>query len=59
MPNLRARAGEPYRLEQIVGECPKIVELRQMLKPLPHRRPRVDPGESGTGKDWLLVRCTA
>src|SRR5437899_12780444 len=26
---LRARAGEPYRLEQIIGQSPKVRELRQ------------------------------
>ena len=29
---LRARAGETYRLDQIVGECPKMRELRQLIQ---------------------------
>src|SRR5512141_746193 len=30
--NLRARATETWRLEQIVGECPKMRELRQWIQ---------------------------
>ena len=52
--NLRARAGEPYRLEQIVGECSKIVELRQMLQTVAPTDARVlILGESGTGKELV------
>src|SRR5436309_1227149 len=29
---LRARAGEPYRLDQIIGESPKVRELRQLIQ---------------------------
>src|SRR6185295_14265761 len=29
---LKARAGEPYRLEQIIGECPKILDLKQLIQ---------------------------
>jgi len=52
--NLRARAGEPYRLEQIVGECRKIQELRQMLQTVAPTDARVlILGESGTGKELV------
>src|SRR5689334_21960651 len=51
---LRARAGEPYRLEQIVGECAKIRELRQMLQTVAPTDARVlILGESGTGKELV------
>src|SRR5689334_23368070 len=52
--SLRARAGEPYRLEQIVGECAKIRELRQMLQTVAPTDARVlILGESGTGKELV------
>src|SRR5712671_6438491 len=52
--SLRARAGEPYRLEQIVGECPKMSDLRQMLQTVAPTDARVlILGESGTGKELV------
>src|SRR6266446_5210808 len=49
--SLRARASDPYKLEQIVGECSKIRELRQMLQTVAPTDARVLVlGESGTGK---------
>jgi len=52
--NLRAKASEPYRLEQIVGECPKIRELRQLIKTVAPTDARVLVlGESGTGKELV------
>jgi DNA-binding NtrC family response regulator len=52
--NLRARAGETYRLEQIVGECAKIRDLRQMLQTVAPTDARVLVlGESGTGKELV------
>ena len=52
--NLRARAGETYRLEQIVGECVKIRDLRQMLQTVAPTDARVLVlGESGTGKELV------
>ena len=52
--NLRARAGETYGLEQIVGECPKILEMRQMLQTVAPTDARVlILGESGTGKELV------
>src|SRR5512138_200178 len=52
--NLRARATETYRLEQIVGECPKIRELRQWIQTFAPTDARVLVlGESGTGKELV------
>jgi DNA-binding NtrC family response regulator len=51
---LRARATEPYRLEQIVGDCGKIRELRQLIKTVAPTDARVLVlGESGTGKELV------
>src|SRR5512140_2146946 len=52
--NLRARAGETWRLEQIVGECPDIRKLRQMIQTVAPTDARVLVlGESGTGKELV------
>jgi DNA-binding NtrC family response regulator len=52
--NLRARSGEAYRLEQIVGECPKIHELRTQIQTFAATDARVlILGESGTGKELV------
>ena len=52
--SLRARAGETYRLEQIVGECAKIRELRQWIQTFAPTDARVLVlGESGTGKELV------
>ena len=52
--SLRARAGDTYRLEQIVGECPKIRELRQLIQTVAPSDARVLVlGESGTGKELV------
>ena len=50
----RPRQRDLYRLEQIVGECPKMRELRQLIQDRrAHRRARADPGRKrhrqGTG----------
>ncbi len=51
---LRARAGEAARLEQIIGECPQIAELRQLIKTIGPTGARVLVlGESGTGKELV------
>ena len=51
---LRAHANETYRLEQIVGECPKIRELRQLIQTVAPTDARVlILGESGTGKELV------
>src|SRR5262245_9122620 len=52
--HLRARAGETYRLEQIVGECAKMRELRQLIQTVAPSDARVLVlGESGTGKELV------
>ena len=52
--SLRARASETYRLEQIVGECPKMRELRQWIQTFAPTDARVLVlGESGTGKELV------
>jgi DNA-binding NtrC family response regulator len=51
---LRAHAGETYRLEQIVGECPRMHELRQLIQTVAPTDARVlILGESGTGKELV------
>jgi len=52
--SLRARASETYRLEQIVGECPRMRELRQLIQTVAPTDARVlILGESGTGKELV------
>ena len=52
--SLRARTSEIYRLEHIVGECPKIRELRQLIQTVAKTDARVLVlGESGTGKELV------
>ncbi len=52
--SLRARAGETYSVEQIVGECPKMRELRQLMRTVAPTDARVlILGESGTGKELV------
>ena len=51
---LRARAGELYQLEQIVGESAKMRELRQLIQTVAPTDARVLVlGESGTGKELV------
>jgi len=51
---LRARASETWRVEQIVGESPKIRELRQLIQTVAPTDARVlILGESGTGKELV------
>lgn len=51
---LRARAGDACRLEQIVGDCAKIRELRQLIQTVAPSDARVlILGESGTGKELV------
>src|SRR5881409_2642986 len=51
---LRARAGEPYRLEQIIGESSKVRELRQLIQTVaPTNATVLVLGESGTGKELI------
>ncbi|MGA2871904.1 MAG: response regulator, partial [Verrucomicrobiota bacterium] len=51
---LRSRAGEIFSLDQIVGESPKIRELRQLIRTIAATDARVLMlGESGTGKELV------
>src|SRR5437016_6333690 len=51
---LRASAGETCRLDQIVGECPRMRELRQLIQTVAPTDARVlILGESGTGKELV------
>jgi DNA-binding NtrC family response regulator len=51
---LRSRAGEAFGLEQIVGESPKMRELRQLIQTVAVTDARVLVlGESGTGKELV------
>ncbi len=51
---LRTRAGENFGLEQIVGESPKMRDLRQLIRTVAATDARVLVlGESGTGKELV------
>src|SRR5881392_3958065 len=51
---LRARAGEPYRLDQIIGDSLKIRELRQLIQTVaPTNATVLILGGSGTGKELV------
>jgi DNA-binding NtrC family response regulator len=51
---LRSRAGEGFTLEQIVGESPKIRDVRQLIQTVAPTEARVlILGESGTGKELV------
>ena len=51
---LRARAGEVYQLEHLVGESAKMRELRQLIQTVAPTDARVlILGESGTGKELV------
>src|SRR5687767_5746430 len=51
---LRARAGDIYRLDQIIGESAKIRELRQLIQTVaPTNATVLILGESGTGKELI------
>jgi DNA-binding NtrC family response regulator len=51
---LLARASETYQLDQIVGDCAKIRELRQLIQTVaPTDARSLILGESGTGKELV------
>ncbi|MCW5558132.1 MAG: sigma-54-dependent Fis family transcriptional regulator [Verrucomicrobiae bacterium] len=51
---LRAQAGEPYRLDHLIGEASKIRELRQLIQTVaPTDATVLILGESGTGKELI------
>ncbi len=51
---LKARAGDGIRIEQIIGESPKIRELRQLIQTVaPTDATVLILGESGTGKELI------
>jgi DNA-binding NtrC family response regulator len=51
---LRARAGEIYRLDQIIGDSTKIRNLRQLIQTVaPTNATVLILGESGTGKELV------
>ena len=54
---LKARAGESYRLEQIIGESSRMKELKQLIQTVaPTHATVLILGESGTGKE-LIAGC--
>ncbi len=51
---LRVRAGETYTLDQIIGESPKVVDLRHLIQTVALADATVlILGESGTGKELI------
>lgn len=51
---LKAQAGESYRLEQIIGDSPKMKELKQLVQTVaPTNATVLILGESGTGKELI------
>ncbi len=51
---LRASAAEPYQLDQIIGESPKMKELLQLIRSVaPTDATVLILGESGTGKELI------
>ena len=51
---LRARGGEIYKLEDIIGESPRVVQLRELIRTVaPSNATVLILGESGTGKELI------
>jgi two-component system, NtrC family, response regulator len=51
---LKARAGEAYRIEQIIGDSPRLKELKQLIETVaPTNATVLILGESGTGKELI------
>jgi DNA-binding NtrC family response regulator len=54
---LRAKAGESYHLDQLIGESPRMRELKQLIQTVaPTQATVLILGESGTGKE-LIAGC--
>jgi DNA-binding NtrC family response regulator len=54
---LKARAGEAYRLDQIIGDSARVKELKQLIQTVaPTNATVLILGESGTGKE-LIAGC--
>ncbi|MEO6033845.1 MAG: sigma-54 dependent transcriptional regulator [Verrucomicrobiota bacterium] len=52
--SLRAKTIEPYKLEQIIGESPRMNELRQLIQTVaPTTATVLILGETGTGKELI------
>ncbi|MSU20625.1 MAG: sigma-54-dependent Fis family transcriptional regulator [Pedosphaera sp.] len=52
--SLRARAGETYRLEQLIGESQQVKDLRLLIQTVaPTNATVLILGESGTGKELI------
>ena len=51
---LRARAGEPIRIDHIIGECARMKEMRDLIRTVaPTDATVLILGESGTGKELI------
>ncbi len=51
---LKARASDAYSVDHIIGECPKVLELRQLIRTVaPTDATVLILGESGTGKELV------
>ncbi len=51
---LKVRAGEAYRVEHLIGDAPKVRELRQLIQTVaPTDATVLILGESGTGKELI------
>ncbi len=51
---LKARVGAPYQLDQIIGDCPKMLELKRLIETVaPTDATVLILGESGTGKELV------
>jgi DNA-binding NtrC family response regulator len=54
---LKARAGEAYRIDQIIGESPRVKDLKRLIQTVaPTNATVLILGESGTGKE-LIAGC--
>ena len=54
---LKARAGEAYRIDQIIGDSPRVKDLKQLIQTVaPTNATVLILGESGTGKE-LIAGC--